>query len=339
MPNEERWQPAEQTTAADGGTTQRGTLVMGPTPLLPDTPLAPRERATPTKQPWIPESLRRFLSNRKAALGLAILVFFVFVASAAPILMRTDPSRRSGRPHEAPSWEHPLGTTRRGQDVLDQMIWGTRGTLSVGIMAGVLATTLSVLVGMTAGYFGGAIDDLLSLLINIILIIPALPLVIVLASFLDKPGALTISLVLGFTGWAWGARVLRAQMLSMRNLDFVAAAQVVGEPTWRIILIEILPNMISLVVSNVIGATLYAVLAMVGLEFIGLGNANNITWGTMLFWAQNNAALLTGAWWTFIPPGLAVAMLGFAFAMLNFAIDEITNPRLRVEKVKEEATA
>ncbi|MGH2544575.1 MAG: ABC transporter permease, partial [Ardenticatenaceae bacterium] len=169
----------------------------------------------------------------------------------------------------------------------------------------------------------------------VVLIIPALPLVIVLASFLDRPGPITIALVLGFTAWAWGARIIRAQMLSLRSRDFVAAAQVIGEPSWRILIVEILPNMTSLVVSGLIGATLYAVIAMVGLEFIGLGNANAITWGTMLFWAQNNAALLTGAWWTFVPPGIAIALLGFSFAMINFAIDEVTNPRLRVEKAGE----
>jgi peptide/nickel transport system permease protein len=281
----------------------------------------------------LPEGLRRLLSNRKAAIGLSILLFFTFLAVASPVLTRTDASRRSGMPHEAPSAEHPFGTTRRGQDVLDQLIVGARATLGVGVAAGTLATLLAIIFGMTSGYFGGWVDDILSLFINIVLIIPALPLVIVLASFLDKPGPVTIALVLGFTSWAWGARVIRAQMLSLRSRDFVAAAQIIGEPAWRILFVEILPNMTSLVVSGLIGATLYAVVAMVGLEFIGLGNADAITWGTMLFWAQNSSALLTGAWWTFIPPGLAIALLGFSFAMINFAIDEVTNPRLRVEKV------
>ncbi len=281
----------------------------------------------------VPDELRRLLSNRKAAIGLSILLFFSFLALAAPLLTRTDASRRSGMPHEAPSLEHPLGTTRRGQDVLDQLIVGARTTIGVGVAAGTMATVLAIVFGMASGYFGGWVDDILSLLINIVLIIPALPLVIVLASFLDKPGPVTIALVLGFTSWAWGARVIRAQVLSLRSRDFVAAAQIIGEPAWRILFVEILPNMISLVVSGLIGATLYAVVAMVGLEFIGLGDANSITWGTMLFWAQNNSALLTGAWWTFIPPGIAIALLGFSFAMINFAIDEVTNPRLRVEKV------
>lgn len=314
-----------------------------PPPIAPGMALPPAEAVHPSPRFALPDGLRRLLSNRKAALGISILLFFTFLALAAPALVRTDPARRSGDPHEAPSWAHPFGTTRRGQDVLDQLIVGTRTTLTVAVAAGTIATLFSLLFGLTAGYFGGIVDDLLSLLINVVLIIPALPLVIVLASFLEKPGAVTITLVLGFTSWAWGARVIRAQMLSLRERDFVAAAQMIGEPTWRILLIEILPNLTSLVVSGLIGATLYAVVAMVGLEFIGLGNASAITWGTMLFWAQNNSALLTGAWWTFIPPGLAIALLGFSFALINFAIDEVTNPRLRVEKVappkKEQSSA
>lgn len=298
-----------------------------PNPISVTEPTPSRRRIS------VPEGLRRLLSNRKAAIGLSILLVFSFLALAAPALTRTDPTRRSGMPHEAPSLEHPLGTTRRGQDVLDQLIVGARATLGVGVVAGTIATVLAIFFGMTSGYFGGWVDDILSLFINIVLIIPALPLVIVLASFLDKPGPVTIALVLGFTSWAWGARVIRSQMLSLRSRDFVAAAQIIGEPAWRILFVEILPNMTSLVVSGLIGATLYAVVAMVGLEFIGLGNANSITWGMMLFWAQNSSALLTGAWWTFVPPGVAIALLGFSFAMINFAIDEVTNPRLRIEKV------
>jgi peptide/nickel transport system permease protein len=182
---------------------------------------------------------------------------------------------------------------------------------------------------VTAGYLGGTFDDILSLLINVVLVIPALPLIIVIARYIEQSGPITIVLVLGFTSWAWGARIVRSMTLTLREAEFVSAARVVGEPTWRIVLYEILPNMTSLVVSGWIGAVIYAVLTEAGLEFIGLGNPNLITWGTILYWAQNNAALLTKAWWTFVPPGLCIALLGFGFTMINFGIDEITNPRLQ----------
>jgi peptide/nickel transport system permease protein len=145
------------------------------------------------------------------------------------------------------------------------------------------------------------------------------------------PGPLSIITVLSISGWAWGARVMRAQTLSLREKDFVAAALVSGESHLRIIFFDILPNMISLVVANIIGSTIYAIGAEVGLEFLGLGNISKVSWGSILYWARNTAALPRGAWWVFLPAGLCVALTGFALSMINFSLDEITNPRLRKE--------
>jgi peptide/nickel transport system permease protein len=199
----------------------------------------------------------------------------------------------------------------------------------VGIAVGFLTTALAVIFGMTAGYFGGRIDDVLSLFTNVFLIIPSLPLLVVLVGFLGTGGSLYFTLVLTVTGWSWGARVLRSQTLSLREKDFVSAAEVSGESRFRIILGEIFPNMISLVAANMFGATIYAIGAMSALEFLGLGNPSSISWGTNLYWAANNGALLTGAWWTVVPSGVSIALVAFAFAMVNFAVDEVTNPRLR----------
>jgi peptide/nickel transport system permease protein len=192
-------------------------------------------------------------------------------------------------------------------------------------------TVIGVIVGVAAGYFGGKIDDILSLIMNVFLIIPGLPLIVVLAAFLPA-GFFTIYLVLTATGWAWGARVLRSQTLSIREKDFIGSAIVSGEGNVRVMFREILPNMLSISVAGMFGAVTYAIGAQAGLEFLGLGNPSNISWGTSLYWAQNNSGLLTGSWWTFVPAGMAIALLAFALSLVNYAIDEVTNPRLRSQR-------
>ncbi|MAU08795.1 MAG: hypothetical protein CL607_03160 [Anaerolineaceae bacterium] len=180
-------------------------------------------------------------------------------------------------------------------------------------------------------YYRGLIDDSLSVLINIFLIIPGLPLLVALAAFLP-PGQLTTILALTITGWAWTARVIRAQALSLREKDFTVAALVSGESSLRIMFIEILPNMANIVAGALFNSITYGIAAQAGLEFLGLGDISAVSWGTILYWAGNNSGLLTGAWWTFIPAGLCIALVAFALAMLNYAMDEITNPRLRTDK-------
>lgn len=279
-----------------------------------------------------PDWLNSILGNRKATIGVVVLSFFILVSLLAGQITSIDPTKRVGRPHEAPSSAHIFGTTRDGKDVFAQVVHGGRITLFVGFMTGTLLIVLAIIMGVTAGYLGGVADEVLSLFTNVFLILPAIPLIIVVAGWLDRPGPTTVMLVLSAISWAWGARVLRSQTLTLRNSEFVAAAKVVGEPTWRIVIYEILPNMISLVVSSWIGAVQFAFLALVTLEFIGLGDVNLVSWGTILFWAQNNQALLTGAWWTFIPPGVCIALVGVSLTLINYGIDEITNPRLRSEE-------
>ncbi|MBA2277927.1 MAG: ABC transporter permease [Chloroflexia bacterium] len=275
--------------------------------------------------------LTQLLGNRKAAFGGLILLAFAAVAIFAPALAPYDPTEFVGRPHRPPSSEFRLGTTGSGQDMLSQLIYGTRISLGAGVIVGVATTVIGALVGLAAGYFRGRVDDFLSLLTNVMLIIPGLPLLVVLAAFLPA-GFWTTVMVLIVAGWAWPARVLRSQTLSLREKDFVSSALVSGEGSWRIMLREILPNMMSIVAAGMFGAIIYAIGAQAALEFLGLGNPSAISWGTILYWAGNNAGLLVGAWWTFVPAGLCIALVAFAFALVNYAIDEITNPRLRSQR-------
>jgi peptide/nickel transport system permease protein len=291
------------------------------------------DRTSPEQRRRVPGTaiLGLILANRKATIGAAILLFFILVGIFAPWIAPYDPDEFVARPHQPPSTDYWFGTTGSGEDVFSQTVWGTRISLGTGLLVGVAVTVIGALIGMTAGYFRGRVDDLLSLITNVFLIIPGLPLIVVLAAFLPA-GFWTIAGVLTVTGWAWGARVLRSQTMSLREKDYVASALVSGENSFRIIFAEILPNMLSIVVAGMFGAVTYAIGAQAGLEFLGLGNPSSTSWGTNLYWAQNNAGLLTGAWWTIIPAGICIALIAFSMSMINYAIDEVTNPRLRSQR-------
>lgn len=285
---------------------------------------------TNTKNSILKRWLRGILRNKKALVGLYLIFGFLALSIFGPFLIQ-DPIEFIGTPLSAPSFEHLLGTNGQGQDVLSQTISGARQTLFVGFSTGFLVVLIGALIGGASGYYGGKIDDILSLLINIFLVMPGLPLMVILASWLP-PGPGTLIGVLVLTGWAWNARVIRSQMMTYRNRDFVSAAIVSGETNLRIIVIEIMPRMLSLLASSFIGASIYAIGAQVGLEFLGLGDVSSVTWGTNLYWASNDMALLTGSWWTFVPTGLSIALVSFALTLINFGIDEATNPRLISER-------
>ncbi|HET9138180.1 ABC transporter permease [Actinophytocola sp.] len=280
----------------------------------------------------LPPSRRRrlrFVANGKVIAGLAILGFFVLLAVIGPVIAPYDPSARSNDLVAGPSGAHWLGTTHLGQDILSQMLVGARSVLFVGLLAGVIATVLAVVIGVTSGYFTGVLGELLSVLSNVILVIPVLLLVIMIGTIMEEANDLTIALVLGATTWPWSARVLRAQTLSLRRRDFAEAARAVGEPSWRIIGFELLPNLTAVIAARFVDTVIFAVLAEIALAFIGISGVSEWNWGTILFWAQSQQALAQGAWWWFVPAGLAIALLGTGLALLNFGIDEFVNPRLR----------
>ncbi|MBL90564.1 MAG: peptide ABC transporter permease [Myxococcales bacterium] len=273
--------------------------------------------------------LKQLTINRKSRFGLFCLAAMVLIALFGPLLVH-DPLAYIAKPHEPPSTDHWFGTTGQGQDVLAQTVVGAGPTLWVAFIVSLISTLIGAGLGLLSGFARGRTDDLINLLINIFLVVPGLPLAVVIAAYLPA-GPITIAAVLILTGWAWTARVIRAQTYTISEKDFVLAAKVVGEPSWRILWIEILPNMGSLLTSCFIGNTVYAIGAQVGLEFLGLGDISTVTWGTNLYWATNDSALLIGSWWTFVPTGLSVALTGFALTLLTFGVDEITNPGLAAE--------
>jgi peptide/nickel transport system permease protein len=271
---------------------------------------------------------RAILHDRKVVIGLAMIAFFVLAAVIGPHLVG-DPSATSSHTLAPPSAQYPLGTTDTGQNVFAQLVVGTQVSLVVGVVAAAIATVIAVAVGLSSAILGGIWDEILSVLSNVFLVLPALPLVIVLAGYLHGAGSLAVAVVISVTGWAWSARILRAQTLSLRNRDFVHAARASGEFTWRLICFEILPLEVPLIAAQFITMVLYAILTQAGLAFLGVGSVTTWSWGTMLYWAQNAQALSLGAWWWYVPPGLCLALLGMALTLLNFGIDEIASPRLR----------
>ena len=267
--------------------------------------------------------------SRKAAIGSLMMVILLVITAFPTFFAPYDPAAEVFTPHAGVSWEHWLGTTSFGQDVLSQVIVGTRQSMLIALIVGLLCTILSVIVGVSAAFFGGFIDDGLSLMTDVVLVIPMFPLIIVITAYAKASNFWLMVSVLVITGWSYGARQLRVQALSFRNRDFLQAAKARGESSWYVILFEMLPPMTSLIVANFLGAALYAVLAAAALQFVGLGNINTESWGTMLYWAQNNEALASGMPLWALAPGIAIALLGTALALLNYAFDEVANPALR----------
>jgi len=222
-----------------------------------------------------------------------------------------------------------MGTTAAGEDVLSQLIWGARISVFVGFVAGIAATLVAVAIGLSWGYMRGPAAEVVGFVVNLFLVIPGLPLMIVIAAYLQNGGIAVIIAVIVVTGWAWGARVLRSQTQSLRSRDFVEAARFSGEGATRIVFREILPNMTSLIVGSFFGAATSAILAEAGLEFLGLGDSSIVSWGTILYWAQNSNALLTGQWILLFAPGLCIALLAMSLTLINFGVDAVSNPRLR----------
>jgi peptide/nickel transport system permease protein len=274
----------------------------------------------------------RLPRSPKVLLGLGIFSFFIIMTVIGPWLAPYSPAATDFVPNMTPSAHHWLGTTSLGQDIFSQLLVGARATMVVALLAGLVATFLSVTIGVTAGYLGGFTDDGLSLLSNVFLAIPGLPLLIVIDSYLpvnSRSNSLVIGLVISLTGWAWGARVLRAQTMSLRNRDFVEAARIIGETRIRIMFSEIAPNLLPILASSLLFTVLYSIGAYVTLAYIGLTSTAVWNWGTMLYWAQSNNAPLSGEWYWFVPPGICIALVGTSLALMNFGIDEFINPRLR----------
>lgn len=271
----------------------------------------------------------QLLRSPKIVSGTVIVGVIVAFVLLTPLFDHTDPAALSNDVLQGPSAAHWLGTTQTGEDILSQLAHGGRVSLAVGALSGAFATVVAVVVGLLGGYLRGRVDGALSAATTIFLVIPGLPLLIVIAGYLPSKGVGPVAIVIAITAWAYGARSLRAQTMSLRSRDYVVAARALGETPVRIVFSEVLRNELPLVASTFLFTVIYGILTEAGLSFLGLSSLTTISWGTMLFFAQGAQALLIGAWWWFIPPGLMIALFGTGLALINFGIDELGNPRLR----------
>jgi peptide/nickel transport system permease protein len=306
------------------------TITAVPPPDAPGaTAPAAGSRVMPGPVRFVGRAVATLWSNGKARVGLINLAVIVVVAVFAPLLAPHSPTATNFTPYSGPTSVNWLGTTGLGQDVFSQLIYGARVSLLVGLGAGALATLIAMTLGLIAGYRPGLVDEVIGFVTNLALVIPALPLMIILAAYLQGRSVWTIVLVVAFTSWATGARVIRSQTATLRTREFVTSAAFSGERLLRVAFREILPNMTSLVAASFFSAATAAVLAEASLEFLGLGNPATVSWGTILYAAQQQNALLTGQWLMVALPGLAIVLLMVSLTLINFGVDALSNPRLR----------
>lgn len=307
-------------------TTGGGTSALGP---APSGEGADAEIALQGKGRRAPGWFVVLWRNTLCRVGMFMLAGFLLIAALAPFIAPHPPRESVGTPNLGSTAEFWLGTTNRGEDVLSQLIWGAQTSLIVGIVAGVISTVIGLAIGLLAGYRQGLVDDVLSFFINLGLVVPVLPLMVTLASYSPVRGLWLIIFVISITGWAYGARIKRSQVITLRTRDYVTAAKLAGDGTWRIIVREIMPNMSSLIVVGFMGAALGAIGGEAGLSFLGLGDPQTVSWGTMLNQASIGGALLIGQWGWLVAPGLALALLITSFTLINFGVDALSNPSLR----------
>jgi peptide/nickel transport system permease protein len=281
----------------------------------------------------VPGWVALLLGNPKSRTGLVMVGFMVVIALIAPLISVAHPNDFNLlAARQSPSWDHLFGTTDQGSDIFSQVVLGARRSLLLGAAAGLLATGVAAILGITAAYSGGVVDDVVNFLINVFLTIPPIPLLVVVSGYLSDRGMVTMIVVLAVVLWAFEARILRGQALSLKNRDFIQAAKVAGESTRRIVFGELVPNMISRIAAAFVLVFYIALLTDAGLEFLGLGDMSKTSWGVTLYWAQVNSTVLQGEWWPFFFPGAALAFTVLGLVLLLAGIDEVSNPRLRAER-------
>ena len=266
-----------------------------------------------------------------AVVGIGLITMLVITAVFAEQLSPYDPSERVGLPFQPPSAEHRLGTNDIGQDILSELIFGTRVSLTVGFATAVFAIFIGTSVGLLAGYYR-RLDGILMRVVDIILVIPFLPLLIMLAAYLGRSMLNTV-IIIGLLIWAGTARVIRSQVLSLAKKEYVTAGRAFGATDRHIIFRHIFPQVLLLAIGQFVLVVSTAILLEAALSFLGLGDPIQKSWGTILYWAQVRGAFLTPAWlWWVMPPGLLIVSAALGFALIGFSLEQRVDPRLKQKR-------
>lgn len=283
--------------------------------------------------------LKRFVTIPKVQIGLGIIGFFTLVAIlgkpfATYVLHRSPTDVFLEAMGTGPSLAHPMGTTVSGQDVLTWMLHGTYNSMFVGFVSAIIATIIALVIGTLAGFLGGWADHAINSFILVFQNIPSFPVLIIMAAFWRDMPLFAVAALVGIFEWTGGARRIRAQTMSLRRRDFTTALRTVGESKLRIVLVEVLPHLFGIVSPMFLSAIAAGVGMQASIAMLGIGNAGEPSWGLIINYSFQQNALFRGMWWWFVPPGLALALLGFATTMINFGLDEITNPTLSSKRMK-----
>jgi peptide/nickel transport system permease protein len=296
-----------------------------------EIPRSPREIRWARRRRALSGFWRTYRASRMGMVGLVLMIVFIGVALAAPLLVSPsdlDVSTPPGEPFEPPSREFWLGTDDFGRSVLDLVIYGSRISLLVGFAATAVTMIVGAGVGIIGGYYGGRIDTLMNAFTNWFLVIPWIALAIVLTSILGR-SLFNIILVIGVTSWAATARLVRADTLSVKERPYVERARALGSGDWHLVTRHILPNVMPVIFANTVLTVALSILAETTLSLLGLGDPRNVSWGGIINDAFTAGALSAGYWWWIIPPGVCICLVTLAFTMCGYALDEVLNPRIR----------
>ncbi|MGW1523593.1 ABC transporter permease [Streptomyces sp. NPDC001588] len=298
------------------------------------TTAAPRALARQRRRAAAARFWREYRTHRAGLFGLAALVLFALVALTGPLTVGSDVQSVTdapGKPLESPSLQFPLGTDQFGRNLLGLVVWGSRVSLLVGLLAAVLSVAIGALIGVTAGHFRGWYATVIMRITDWFLVMPTLVLAIALATVMSRSLG-TIILAIGVTTWPTTARLVRAQTLAVESRPYIERAKALGGGHWHIMSRHVVPNVMPLVLAQTTLIISTAILAEATLAFLGLGDPSIVSWGGLLQDAREAGAVSSGDWWYLVPPGIAIAIVALAFTLCGRAVESVLNPRLGVSR-------